>query len=211
MKYLLMGTSSNFGNMFSMAGASVFLPFLPMLPTQVLLNNLLYDLAQITIPTDNVDPEVLRKPQPWDIGTIRNFMLIIGPISSLYDFLTFWVLFRFFHAGEVLFHTGWFVESLATQTLVLFVIRTPRNPVTSRPSLPLALTTVAVVAFAVVLPYSALAGILGFESLPAGYFLFLVGATLTYLLLVEVAKRYLLGSGRTYRHRVPIAAPEVEG
>lgn len=204
-KYLLMGTSSNFSNMFSMAGASVFLPFLPMLPTQVLLNNLLYDLAQITIPTDNVDPEVLRKPQRWDIGTIRNFMLIIGPISSLYDFLTFWVLFRFFHAGEVLFHTGWFVESLATQTLVLFVIRTPRNPLTSRPSLPLALTTVAVVASAVVLPYSPLAGTLGFESLPAGYFLFLVGATLTYLLLVEIAKRYLLSSGRTYRHRVPIA------
>ena len=144
-KYLLMGTSSNFGNMFSMAGASVFLPFLPMLPTQVLLNNLLYDLAQITIPTDNVDAEVLEKPQRWDIRTIRNFMLIVGPVSSLYDFLTFFVLLRFFHAGEVLFHTGWFVESLATQTLVLFVIRTPRNPLTSRPSLPLALTTIAIV------------------------------------------------------------------
>jgi Mg2+-importing ATPase len=181
-----------------------------MLPTQVLLNNLLYDLAQITIPTDNVDPEVLRKPQRWEIGPIRNFMLTIGPISSLYDFLTFWVLFHFFHAGEVLFHTGWFVESLATQTLVLFVIRTPRNPLTSRPSLPLALTTVAVVASAVVLPYSPFAGTLGFESLPAGYFLFLAGATLTYLLLVEIAKRYLLSSARTHRHRVPIAAPEVQ-
>ena len=204
-KYLLMGTSSNFGNMFSMAGASVFLPFLPMLPTQVLLNNLLYDLAQITIPTDNVDPEVLQKPQRWDIRTIRNFMLIIGPISSLYDVLTFFVLLRFFHAGEVLFHTGWFVESLATQTLVLFVIRTPRNPLTSRPSLPLAITTVAIVAIGVALPYSPLAGVLGFEPLPAGYFLFLTGATGTYLVLVEIAKRYLLGGARTYRHRVPIA------
>ena len=210
-KYLLMGTSSNFGNMFSMAGASVFLPFLPMLPTQVLLNNLLYDLAQVTIPTDNVDSEVLRRPQRWDIRTIRNFMLIIGPISSLYDFLTFWVLFHFFHAREMLFHTGWFVESLATQTLVLFVIRTPRNPLTSRPSLPLAVTTVAIVAVGVVLPYSPLAGPLGFEALPAGYFFFLVGATLTYLLLVEIAKKYLLGSARKYRHRVPIATPKVEG
>ncbi len=207
-KYLLMGTSSNFGNMFSMAGASVFLPFLPMLPTQVLLNNLLYDLAQITIPTDNVDPEVIRKPQRWDIRTIRNFMLIIGPISSLYDFLTFFVLLHFFHAGEVLFHTGWFVESLATQTLVLFVIRTPRNPLKSRPSLPLAITTIAIVVVGVILPYSPLAGVLGFEPLPAGYFLFLSAASLTYLVLVEIAKRYLLGGARKYRHHLPIASPE---
>ncbi len=209
-KYLLMGTSSNFGNMFSMAGASVFLPFLPMLPTQVLLNNLLYDLAQITIPTDNVDPEVIRKPQRWDIRTIRNFMLIVGPISSLYDFLTFFVLLHFFHAGEVLFHTGWFVESLATQTLVLFVIRTPRNPLTSRPSWPLAVTTVAIVFIGVILPYSPLAGVLGFQPLPAGYFLFLSSTTLTYLGLVELAKRYLLGGARKYRHRVPIAVPSLE-
>jgi Mg2+-importing ATPase len=191
-KYLLMGTSSNFGNMFSMAAASVFLPFLPMLPTQVLLNNLLYDLAQLTIPTDNVDPEVIQRPQRWDIRTIRNYMLLIGPISSLYDFLTFFVLLRVFHAREVLFHTGWFVESLATQTLVLFVIRTPKNPLTSRPSVPLAVTTVLIVIVGVVLPYSPLAGILGFEPLPAAYFLFLSGVTLTYLVLVELAKRYLL-------------------
>ena len=124
MKYLLMGTSSNFGNVLSMAGASLFLPFLPMLPTQILLNNLLYDLAQITIPTDNVDDTYLQKPQRWDIGLIRNFMIFIGPISSIFDFLTFYVLLHFFHSSEALFHTGWFVESLATQTLVLFVIRT---------------------------------------------------------------------------------------
>jgi Mg2+-importing ATPase len=190
-KYLLMGTSSNFGNMFSMAGASIFLPFLPMLPTQVLLNNLLYDVSQLTIPTDHVDPEVIRSPQRWDVRTIRNFMLIIGPISSIYDFLTFWVLLRFFHAGEVLFHTGWFVESLATQTLVLFVIRTPRNPLTSRPSLPLAITAAAVVAGGVLLPYSPLAAWFGFAALPAAYFGFLLGATLTYLLLVQIAKRFV--------------------
>ena len=204
-KYLLMGTSSNFGNMFSMAGASAFLTFLPMLPTQVLLNNLLYDLAQVTIPTDNVDPEVTRRPQRWDIKTIRNFMLVVGPISSLYDFLTFWVLLRFFHADEVLFHTGWFVESLATQTLVLFVIRTPRNPLKSRPSLALALTTLGIAVVGVLLPFSPLAHVLGFEPLPAGFFLFLVGATLTYLGLVQLAKGFLLGKKRPFRHRVPIA------
>ncbi|MET0790143.1 MAG: magnesium-translocating P-type ATPase [Polyangiaceae bacterium] len=191
-KYLLMGTSSNFGNMFSMAAASVFLSFLPMLPTQLLLNNLLYDLAQITIPTDNVDYEVLRTPQRWDIRTIRTFMLVIGPISSLYDLLTFAVLLRVFHAGEVLFHTGWFVESLATQTLVLFVIRTPQNPFKSCPSRPLMFSATLMVALAVALPYSPLAHVLGFVPLPAAYFLFLITATLTYLVLVQLAKRFLL-------------------
>jgi len=188
----LMGTSSNFGNMFSMAGASVFLPFLPMLPTQILLNNLLYDFAQITIPTDRVDPEVIRTPQRWNIRTIRNFMLIIGPVSSLFDVLTFVVLLRFFQAGEGLFHTGWFVESLATQTLVLFVIRTPRNPFSSRPSTPLVLTTLGIVALAVALPFSPLADTFGFSPLPAAYFAFLVPATLAYLGAVQLAKRVLL-------------------
>ena len=197
-KYLLMGTSSNFGNMFSMAGASVFLSFLPMLPTQILLNNLLYDLAQITIPTDNVDSEVIAAPQRWDVRTIRNFMLVMGPLSSLFDFLTFFVLLRFFHAGEALFHTGWFVASLATQTLVLFVIRTPRNPLTSRPSWPLAFTTVAMVVVSVILPYSPLAGVLGFEPLPGRYFIFLAVVTVSYLILAEVAKRYLLGRARRH-------------
>ena len=152
MKYLLMGTSSNFGNMFSMAAAVLFLPFLPMLPTQILLNNFLYDLAQVTIPTDHVDAAFIQTPQRWDIGLIRRFMLVIGPISSIYDFLTFGVLLRVFHASEALFHTGWFVESLATQTLVLFVIRTAGNPLRSRPSLPLAVTTVLVVLIGVSCP-----------------------------------------------------------
>src|ERR1019366_6475516 len=111
LKYLLMGTSSNFGNMFSMAGASLFLPFLPMLPTQILLNNFLYDTAQITIPSDNVDESYIRTPQRWDMRLIRNFMIYIGPISSIYDFLTFYILLHYFHASEPLFHTGWFVES----------------------------------------------------------------------------------------------------
>jgi Mg2+-importing ATPase len=192
MKYLFMGTSSNFGNVLSMAVASFFLPFLPMLPTQILLNNLLYDVGQLTIPTDNVDDTYLQKPQRWDIGLIRNFMVFIGPISSIFDFLTFYVLLHFFHSSEAQFHTGWFVESLATQTLVLFVIRTSKNPLRSRPSRPLLATCVAVVAIGIYLPFSPLAGVLGFTHLPAAYFAFLAVATGVYLLLVEAAKRLLL-------------------
>lgn len=192
MKYLLMGTSSNFGNMFSMAAASVFLPFLPMLPTQILLNNFLYDLSQVTIPTDNVDDEYLRKPQHWNIHLIRNFMVMIGPISSLFDFLTFYVLLHFFHANEALFHTGWFVESIATQTLVIFVIRTTRNPLRSYPSWPLLSTTLIVVGVGVLLPFSPLARTLGFVPLPGIYLAFVAAATLIYLSFVELGKRVLL-------------------
>ena len=191
MKYLLMGTSSNFGNMFSMAGASLFLPFLPMLPMQILLNNLLYDLSQLTIPTDNVDETYLQKPQHWDIGLIRNFMVLIGPISSIFDFLTFYVLLHFFRTSEAQFHTGWFVESLATQTLVLFVIRTAKNPFRSRPSRPLIATCLAAVAVGIYLPFSPLAGVLGFTPLPSPYFGFLAVATGAYLLLVQSAKQRL--------------------
>jgi P-type Mg2+ transporter len=199
-KYILMGTSSNFGNVFSMAGAVLFLPFLPMMPTQILLNNFLYDLAQVTIPTDNVDPAYTRKPRHWDIRLIRNFMLLIGPISSIYDFLTFFVMLAVFHASAALFHTGWFVESLATQTLVLFIIRTAGRPWSHRPSLPLAITTVLVVLIGMSLPFSPIAAQLGFIALPAAYFAFLALATGTYLVLVEVVKRRLFGgrtSGRT--------------
>ena len=192
MKYLLMGTSSNFGNMFSMAAASLFLPFLPMLPTQILLNNFLYDLAQVTIPTDRVDPGFMRKPQRWNVDLIRAFMIGIGPISSVFDFVTFWALWKLFSASESLFHTGWFVESLATQTLVLFVIRTAGNPLRSRPSLPLALTTVAVVVVAVVLPFSPAAAALGFVPLPGRFFVFLAAIVGAYLACVELAKRRLL-------------------
>ena len=193
MKYLPIGTSSNFGNMFSMAGASIFLPFLPMLPTQILVNNFLYDLAQITIPSDNVDDAFIQKPHHWDIGLIRRFMFWIGPISSVYDFLTFYVLLRVFHAGAAEFHTGWFVESLATQTLVIFVIRTFGNPLKSRASRPLTLAAIGVVLAGALLPYTPLAGLLGFVPLPPLYFVFLTLATLTYLGLVELVKRRLFG------------------
>ena len=192
MKYLLMGTSSNFGNMFSMAAASLFLPFLPMLPTQILLNNFLYDLAQVTIPTDHVDRTFIHKPQRWNVKMIRDFMIYIGPVSSIYDFLTFFALLKVFHASEQLFHTGWFVESLATQTLVIFIIRTAGNPFRSRPSLPLTATTIAVVVAGIVIPFTSLGTILGFTPLPWAYFIFLGGAAGTYLLLVEIVKRKLM-------------------
>lgn len=192
MKYLLMGTSSNFGNMFSMAAAVLVLPFLPMLPTQILLNNFLYDLAQVTIPTDAVDETFIRKPQRWNIKLIRDFMLYIGPLSSIYDFLTFFVLLKVFHASEQFFHTGWFVESLATQTLVIFVIRTARNPLRSRPSLALTITTIAIVLFGVILPYTSPGELLGFTALPIVFLFLIAFATGTYLLLVEAVKRKLM-------------------
>jgi Mg2+-importing ATPase len=192
LKYILMGTSSNFGNMFSMAGAALFLPFLPMLPMQILLNNFLYDVAQITIPTDHIDPIHVRRPQRWDIRLIRNFMLLTGPVSSLYDFLTFFVLLRFFHFGEKLFHTGWFFESLATQTLVLFVIRTAGRPWRSLPSAPLVVTTLLVVTIGAVLPFVPLAGPLGLAPLPLGYFLFVAVVVGTYLVVIEIVKHKVL-------------------
>ena len=192
MKYLLMGTSSNFGNMFSMAGAAALLPFLPMLPQQILLNNFLYDLSQVTIPSDTVDESYVRKPHTWNIDLIRRFMLTIGPVSSLYDFFTFYVMLKFFHASEQLFHTGWFVESLATQTLVIFVIRTIGNPFKSRPSGALTATTLAVVAFGMILPFLPMAHALGFVPLPAAYFTFLIPACATYLGFVQIAKHKLM-------------------
>jgi Mg2+-importing ATPase len=192
MKYLLMGTSSNFGSILSMAAATLFLPFLPMLPVQVLLNSLLHDLAQLTIPIDEVDVSFLHKPRRWDIGLIRRFMVRIGPVSSLFDLLTFAVLLWVFLAPEAEFHTGWFVESLATQTLVLFVIRTGHRPWHSRPSRALVATVLAVVVVGVWLPYSPFAGTLGFVPLPVAYVAFVAAATMAYLGLVEVVKQLLL-------------------
>jgi P-type Mg2+ transporter len=191
MKYIVMGTSSNFGNMFSMAGASLFLPFLPMLPAQILLNNLLYDASQMAIPGDRVDAELLRRPKRWRIDFIRQFMLIIGPISSVYDFLMFGALLFVFHANEQLFHTGWFVESLLTQTLIVHIIRTQRIPfVQSRASWPMLLTTLAVMAVGVWLPFSPLAHFLGFTPLPAVFFLWLAAFLVAYSFLTHAVKMW---------------------
>jgi P-type Mg2+ transporter len=190
MKYIIMGTSSNFGNMFSMAGASLFLPFLPMLPTQILLNNFLYDVSQIAIPGDNVDPALLHRPKRWQIGFIRQFMMIIGPISSIYDFLTFGILLWVFHASTnaPLFHTGWFVESLATQTLVVLVIRTAGSPLKSRPSAPLLISVLVIVVIAALLPFTAVGKLLQFISLPISLLGTITVLSVTYLLLVQTVK-----------------------
>jgi P-type Mg2+ transporter len=209
-KYVLMGTSSNFGNMFSAAGASIFLKFLPMTASQILLNNLLYDTSQLAIPTDNVDPELVAQPTRWDIGFIRRFMIIIGPISSIFDFATFAIMLWVFHAGEHLFQTGWFVESLATQTLVIFVIRTRRVPFfRSVASTPMALAAVGITAIGAVLPYTGhLARILGFQPLPGSFFLALAAIVVVYLALVETGKYwfyrfYRAPAAPAPRHRTP--------
>jgi P-type Mg2+ transporter len=191
-KYLLMGTSSNFGNILSMAGAVFFLPFLPMLPTQILVNNFLYDFAQIAIPTDNVDPTYLRSPQRWDVRVLRKFMLLIGPISSIFDFLTFSVLLFVFRFDESLFQTGWFIESLITQVLVLFVIRTTGRPWSNRPSIALACTAIAVVIVAIALPRTPLGPPLGMTPLPPKFFLLLALVVPSYLVLVEVVKSRII-------------------
>lgn len=190
-KYVLMGTSSNFGNMFSAALASTFLSFLPMLPSQILLNNLLYDSSQMSIPTDVVDDEMLARPSHWDIHFIRRFMMFFGPISSVFDFVTFGIMLWGFHAGPALFRSGWFVESLATQTLVVFVIRTRRIPFwRSRPSRPMLIAVLAVVVLGAYLPYSPFSHALGFHPLPALFFVALAGMVTAYLTLVEYGKRH---------------------
>jgi Mg2+-importing ATPase len=194
MKYIMMATSSNFGNMFSMAAATLFLPFLPMLPLQILLNNLLYDVSEITLPLDHVDAEDLARPKTWDMGFIRNFMLTIGPISSLFDLLTFYLLLTLFNAHEGLFRTGWFVESIATQVLVIFVIRTRRNPLRSHPNRWLVWTSLAVLGVALLLPFTALAPYLGFVPLPLSYFGLLTALLIAYLMAVEGGKQWF------YRH-----------
>ena len=191
LKYILMGTSSNFGNMFSMAGAVLFLPFLPMLPTQILLNNILYDLSELPIPFDAVDAEDIAQPRVMDMGLIQRFMFTIGPVSSLFDFITFAVLLKLFDAGEALFQTGWFVESLCTQVLVIFVIRTRGNPLRSRPHPMLTATSLAIVALAMVLPFTPLAGVFGFTPLPAGFYAALAVMVLVYLLLVMVVRQHV--------------------
>ena len=189
-KYVLMGTSSNFGNMFSAAGASVFLSFLPMLPGQILLNNLLYDSSQLAIPTDTVDEEQLRRPSHWDIGFIRRFMIFFGPISSLFDFATFAVMLQVFHSGPAQFRTGWFVESLATQTLVIFAIRTRRTPFwRSRPSRAITLSALLVVGVGVLLTIAPTSSPLGFLALPLPFYAVLAAMVALYLGLIEIGKR----------------------
>lgn len=202
MKYINMGTSSNFGNMFSVAGASLFLPFLPMLPIQILLNNLLYDLSESTIPTDNVDPEYVEKPKRLDISYIRRFMIFLGPISSIFDFLTFFIMLFVFDAWKypALLQTAWFIESLCTQTLVVFFIRTRKTPFfKSKPSRLLLFSSLIVVGIALIIPFTPLGALFEFEAPPLAFFLILAGLISAYLLLVEIVKKWFV---KRYAYRL---------
>jgi Mg2+-importing ATPase len=196
-KYIRMGASSNFGNMFSVLGASAFLPFLPMHPIQVLSNNLLYDFSQVPIPGDAVDEEQIARPRPWDIAEIRRFILFVGPISSIFDYTTFFAMLWVFNCWDPsrasLFQTGWFVESLMTQTLIIHVIRTNKIPfIQSRASLPLTLTTFSIMAFGIWLPYSPLASTLGLTHLPNLYWPILLLTLFSYMGLTQIIKVWLL-------------------
>ena len=197
LKYIRMGASSNFGNMFSVLGASAFLPFIPMAPIQVLTNNLLYDFSQVPIPIDAVDEEQVARPRPWNIDEIKRFILFIGPISSIFDYTTFFVMLWVFHCWDPsrasVFQTGWFVESLMTQTLIIHVIRTNKIPfLQSRASWPLTVTTISIMALGMWLPYSPLAPSLGLTSLPRMYWPILMLTLLSYMGLTQVIKVWLL-------------------
>lgn len=192
-KYILMATSSNFGNMFSAAGASFFLPFLPMTPVQILLTNGLYDVSQLSIPSDNVDPESLVKPRHWNINFIKDYMIFFGPLSSIFDYATFGVMLFIFHAKGPLFQTGWFIESIATEILVVFLIRTYRSPFfLSRPSKWLAITCLSLACIGITLPFTPLAHTLGLVVPPIKYFVILIMLIASYLTLVELVKHKFL-------------------
>jgi P-type Mg2+ transporter len=194
-KYIKMGASSNFGNMFSVLGASIFLPFLPMTAIQVLTNNLLYDFSQTTIPTDNVDAEYLAVPRRWDIGNIAKFVLFVGPISSIFDYATYFTMLYVFDAwnNAALFQTGWFVESLLTQTLIIHIIRTAKIPfLESRASTALITTTIIIAAIGIALPFSRLGGFLGFVPLPPAYWIALCLILLSYVILTHLVKTWFI-------------------
>jgi len=190
LKYIFMATSANFGNMFSMAGASLFLPFLPMLPMQILLINFLTDLPEMTIASDNVDQDFIDRPHRLDVGFIRRFMLTFGPLSSFFDFLTFGVLIWLARAHQTTFHTGWFIESVLSAGLVVFAVRTRKPFQTSRPSRTMLGMTALVAVVTLVLPYSPLAGVFGFTPLPALYLLVIFVIIALYFLSAEFTKRW---------------------
>jgi Mg2+-importing ATPase len=215
LKYIRMGASSNFGNMFSVLGASAWLPYLPMQPIQVLTNNLLYDFSQVPIPTDNVGEQQITKPRPWAMGEIARFIMFIGPISSIFDYTTFFLMWFFFKCNQVgvtpdlmarfgsnaadhtysaaLFNTGWFVESLMTQTLIVHVIRTNLVPfIQSRASWQLTMTTIAIMGVGAYLPFSPVARFLGFVPLPWQFWPFLAVTLICYVALTQVIKTWLV-------------------
>jgi Mg2+-importing ATPase len=189
LKYLKMALSSNFGNMFSMAGASILLPFLPMLAPQILLNNLLYDTSQLTIPLDSVDPQELQHPHVLSMSALKKFMWVFGPLSSLFDFITFFVLYGVLHLTVGQFQAGWFVESIATQVLVIWVLRTTSVPlIQSRPNRYVALTTLAAIAAACAVVFSGLAYYFKFSALPYAATISIASIVLVYLVAVQLCK-----------------------
>jgi len=203
MKYIMMGTSSNFGNMVSVAAASLFLPFLPLLPVQILLNNLLYDISQSTIPTDRVDEEYVQAPKRWDIGFIRNFLFVFGPVSSLFDILTFISLLAIFHAQVEVFRTVWFLESLCTQTLIIFAIRTTKVPFfKSVPSRFLVISSISVILAGIAITLTPFGGLFGFIPPTLPFFYLIAGLVLGYIVLVEVIKKwfYRVGTVQAVTH-----------
>jgi Mg2+-importing ATPase len=196
LKYVRMGASSNFGNMFSVLGASVFLPFVPMAPLQILTNNLLYDFSQVPIPTDEVDPEQIAAPRPWSMHDLTRFILFVGPCSSVFDYTTYFIMLYVFGCWDpsraALFQTGWFVESLLTQTLIIHVIRTNRIPfLQSHASVPLMVTTAGIMLAGVWLPSSPLGPALGFTHLPHLYWPLLALTLLAYMALTQAVKTWL--------------------
>jgi Mg2+-importing ATPase len=203
-KYVRMGASSNFGNMFSVLGASLFVPYLPMLPIQILTNNLLYDIGQTAVPTDTVDPERVRMPRSWDLDELARFIVFIGPSSSIFDYTTYFVMLYVFHCWDIstpaaaahsqsLFQTGWFVESLLTQTLIIHIIRTNKVPfLQSRPSRTLLLTSLLIMAIGVIVPFSPLGRYLGLSTLPPLYWPFLALTLACYVALTQTVKMTLL-------------------
>ena len=195
LKYVRMGASSNFGNMFSVLGASIFVPFLPMMPIQILTNNLLYDFSQTPIPTDNVDPDQIAKPKPWSMNELAKYILFIGPCSSVFDYATYLLMLFVFKCWDnaALFQTGWFVESLMTQTLIIHIIRTNRIPfLQSRASAPLSLTTILIMTIGIAIPFTPLGNLLGFAHLPLSYFPYLALILLCYTILTQGVKMFLL-------------------
>jgi Mg2+-importing ATPase len=189
LKYVFMATSANFGNMFSVAGASLFLPFLPLLPKQILLTNLLTDLPEMAIATDRVDDELVKEPRRWDIRYIRKFMITFGVVSSLFDYLTFAGLLFLLRANVEQFRTGWFLESVVSASVIVLIIRTRQSFIQSKPSLPLGLATLGVVLATLALPYTGLGRVFGFTAMPPSFLLVLVGILCLYIVTAEAVKR----------------------
>jgi Mg2+-importing ATPase len=190
LKYVFMATSANFGNMFSMAGASLFLPFLPLLPKQILLTNLLTDFPEMAIATDSVDAEMIKQPRKWDIGFIRKFMLTFGLISSIFDYITFGVLMFIFHTTATQFRTGWFIESVVSASLIVLVIRSRQPFFKSVPGKYLSIATICVAIAALIIPFTPLSGLLGFTAIPIWILLAIAIIVVSYILVAEVAKKW---------------------